>query len=227
MGYTYSVTITNHSSHPDYFMLFQNDPTSWDKNAMSLAWFAKYSNPAPNSRVKFSWTVDWGFSWAEIGELKPGILFEASDSVLTSPSSNQITLTYNGAYDFQSQQAGADPSRLYLREDGSIPLKSAAAVGVTMSGSTVYAAQARPNANLTFSPHPSYFLAYGNYAPGDVIDVSSVNNPLELRYETGVYALTTTLNKDDSWTEPSSVAQMNRRLLEARSRKPDLHWTGL
>jgi hypothetical protein len=29
MGYTYSVTITNHSSHPNYFMLYQNDPTSW------------------------------------------------------------------------------------------------------------------------------------------------------------------------------------------------------
>jgi len=227
MGYTYSVVITNHSSHPDYFMLFQNDPGSWDKNAMAVAWFAKYSNPSPNATVKFSWTIDWAFSWAETGELKPGIQFEASDSVKTSPTTNQITLTYNGAYDFANQQAGADPARLYLREDGSIPLNSLASVGVTMSGSTVYATQARPNQNLTFSPHPTYFLAYGNYAPGDVIDVSTVNNPLELPYETGVYSLSCTLNKDDSWSGPFTVMQRNKQLLEARTKNPKLHWTGL
>jgi hypothetical protein len=36
---------------------------------------------------------------------------------------------------------------------------------------------------------------------GDVIDVSTVNNPLRLEYPTGVYALTTTLNVDGSWDD--------------------------
>jgi hypothetical protein len=186
-----------------------------------------FSNPAPNSSIKFSWTVDWGFSWADVGELQPGIHYEASNHVSTTPSTNQITLTYNGAYDFTSQQAGADQTRLYVREDGSIPVQASGSVGVTMSGSTVYATQARPNTNLTFSPHPSYFLAYGDYVEGDVIDVSTVNNPLELVYQTGIYSLKTTLNPDDSWTPPTTLAQFNRHLLEARTKRPKLHWTAL
>ena len=41
--------------------------------------FAKW--PGPNVTVKVTWTVDWGFSWADTGELQPGIIFEASDLV--------------------------------------------------------------------------------------------------------------------------------------------------
>jgi hypothetical protein len=227
MGYTYSVSIVNHSSHPAYFMLYQNDPTSWDPNALALAWFAKFSNPGPNALVKFSWAVEWGFSWAETGTLKPGIQYEASDSRTSSPGNNQITLTYNGAYDFVSQQAGADPNRLYIKEDASIPINSAASVGVTMSGSTVYATQARPTTNLTLSPHPTYYLAYGNYAPGDVIDVSTINNPLPLVYQTGVYSLHTTLNVNDTWTPPQNLVALNKHLLAAKSENPKAHWTEL
>lgn len=227
MGYTYSVSITNHSSHSSYFMLYQNDPTSWDPNALALAWFAKFSNPGPQALVRFSWEVGWGFSWAETGDLKPGVQFEASDSRVASPGNNQITLTYNGAYDFVNQQAGADPNRLYIREDSSIPTSSLASVGVTMSGSTVYATQARPTTNLTLTPHPTYYLAYGNYAPGDVIDVSTINNPLPLVYQTGVYALRTTLNINDTWTPPTSLAAFNKRLLAERAKNPKAHWTDL
>jgi len=225
MAYIYSVTITNHASHSDYFMVYQNDPTSWSPNALALAWFAKYSNPAPNATVKFSWVIDWGFSWGETGELKEGVNFEASDFVMSSPDKNQITLDYNGAYDFTEQQKGPDPSRLYLRQTGSIPIKSQASVGVTMSGSTVYATQARPNTNLTFSPKPSYYLAYGSYIPGQVIDVSSINNPLKLEYPTGIYSLSTTLNADNSWSTPTLLAQKNAQFLEARSQNPKALWT--
>lgn len=220
MGYTYSVSITNHSSHSDYFMLFQNDPGSWSANAFAIAWFSKYSNPGPNVLVKFSWTVDYGFSWADTGALSPGILYDASDSRSSSPGNNLIRLGYNGAYFFYDQGAGPDPDRLYVGEDATVPTQATASVGITMSGSTVYATQARPNTNLTLSPHPSYYLAYGNFLPGEVIDVSTISNPLKLEYDTGVYALYTTLNKDDTWTPPTSAAMKNRRLLEARTRNP-------
>jgi hypothetical protein len=214
MGKKYSVTVNNRASHSAFFMVFQNDPTSWSPNALSLAWFAKYSNPSKTARVKFEWTVDTGFSWAETGELKPGIQFAATELYDPSNGLNKITLDYNGAYQFIDPTSGADKDRFYLNETKNIPLKSQAAVGVTMSGSTVYAVQARPNQNLTFSPHPEYFIAYGDYLEGDVIDVSTVNNPLRLEYPTGVYALTTTLNVDGSWDDPVTLAQSNQKLLQ-------------
>lgn len=227
MPYTYTLTINNRSAHSDYFMVFQNDPGSFDSNAMALAWFSKYSNPGPNVTVKFTWTIDWGFSWADTGVLAPGVRYDANDVTPATSTTNQITLDYNGAFQFTNQQAGPDPTLFYIRENGDIPVNSSGSVGITMSGSTVYATQARPNNNLTFSPHPQYFLAYGNYQEGQVIDVSTVNNPLELDYETGIYSLTVTLNADDTWSPTLSLAEVNTRFLEMRKKNPKLALTDM
>jgi len=209
MGMIYSVTVNNHASHSAYFMVFQNDPTQWAPNALSLAWFAEFSNPGPSSRVKFQWSVDTGFSWAETSELQPGTQFTATETYDATGLNNKITLDYDRAYRFVNPIPGPDRSRFYLAESASVPGRSAAAVGVTMGGSTVYAAQARPNQNLAFSPRPRYFIAYGDYEEGDVIDVSAINNPLELPYPAGVYALTTTLNANGTWDPPKSLAHSN------------------
>lgn len=213
MGKIYSVTVNNHASHSACFMVFQNDPTQWAPNALSLAWFAQYSNPGPSSRIKFQWGVDTGFSWAETGELSPGMQFTATETCDLAGLNNKITLDYNRAYQFADPGRGPDPSRFYLAESPRIPLKSAAAVGVTMGGSTVYAVQARPSQNLSFSPHPKYFIAYGDYEEGEVIDVSALDNPLELPFPGGVFALTTTLNADGSWDRPVSLLQANESRL--------------
>lgn len=225
MAYEYTLTVNNHSAHSDYFMVFQNDPGSFDRNALALAWFAKYSNPGPTVTVKFTWTIDWGFSWADTGVLSAGVKYDASEVVLAAPTKNQITLDYNGAFQFTNQQAGPDPALLYIGESPNIPVNSAGSVGITMSGSTVYATQARPNNNLTFTPHPVYYVAYGNYQPGQVIDVSTVNNPLKLNYQQGIYSLTVTLNKDDTWSQPLALAELNSQFLAMRKKNPKLALT--
>lgn len=225
MSYAYTLHITNHSAHNDSFMVFQNDPGSFDSNAMALAWFSKFSNPGPNVLVTFTWTIDWGFSWADSGSLAPGVLYAAADQVPATSNTNMIPLSFNGAYQFGLQTAGANPNLFYIAEDPSIPVASSASVGITMSGSTVYATQARPNTNITATPHPVYYLAYGNYQAGQVIDISTVNKPLSLNYDTGIYSLSTTLNADDSWTTPVTTSARNAAFLAAQKKKPSLHWT--
>lgn len=226
MSYEYSLTIINHASHSAYFMVYQNDPGTFDPNAKALAWFSKYSNPGPNVTVKFTWTVDWGFSWADTGELTRGVVYSATDKVAATQTTNQISLDYNGAYMFTNQQAGPDPNRFYIAETGNIPVNASASVGITMSGSTVYATQAQPNYTITASPHPVYWVAYGNYEEGEVIDVSSINNPLALPYDTGIYSLTTTLNPDNTWTNPTTLAARNAAFIRASKKDPELHWSG-
>jgi len=216
MAKQYSLTVNNQASHSAYFMVFQNDPTAWDPNALSIAWFAKFSHPSPTSKIKFSWGVDWGFSWGDTGMLQAGVQFDASETFKPQGSSdNSIVLDHSdNAYYFSKTSAGQDPDRFYIQESKNIPVNSGASVGMTMSGNTVYAVQARPNQNLTFSPHPTYYLAYGNYEEGTVIDVSTVNNPLPLVYATGVYSLSTTINADNTWTPPKSLASTNARFLK-------------
>ena len=216
MAKQYSLTVNNQASHSAYFMVYQNDPTAWDPNALSIAWFAKFSHPSPTAKIKFSWGVDWGFSWADTGKLQAGIQFDASETYAPQgPSDNLIQLDHsNNAYYFGKTSSGQDPDRFYIQESKNIPVNSSASVGMTMSGNTVYAVQARPNQNLTFSPHPTYYLAYGNFEEGKVIDVSTINNALQLVYPTGVYSLTTTLQADNTWTPPFSLAKSNARILK-------------
>jgi hypothetical protein len=213
MSTPYSVTIENHAKHSATFMVFQNDPGSLSGDALALAWFSKFSNPGATE--KFSWQISWGFCWADTGTLAAGVTF-SSDQQQDTSLGNEYTLSYNGAYELTTPTQGPDPSRLYIREDSSIPVDSTAAVGITMFGSPVYAVQAMPNTNLTFSPHPQYFLAYGDFVPGQVLDLSTVNNPVELKFETGVQNLHVILNADNSWGVPTSLRERNQNLLVAR-----------
>jgi len=214
---TYSITITNQSAHSDYLMVFQQDPGSLAPDAMALAWFSKFSNPG--STDLFSWQITWGFSWADTGTLAAGATFAVSQQTSAS-NGNQITLSNNGAYEFVDQTDGPDANLFYIVEDGSIPVDASGSVGITMYGNTVYAVQATPNTNLTFTPHPQYFLAYGNYTPGLVLDLSAVNKPLPLTYEAGIYSLAVTLNPDDSWSTVTTLAEKNASLLAGRKQKP-------
>jgi hypothetical protein len=207
----YTVNIRNNAASSDYLMVFQNDPGSFSSDALSLAWFSKYSNPG--SSVKFTWTVDWGLSWCETGSLQPGVVFDASQLWSGTQGENETILDYNLAYFFGANSKGPDASCLYLVESSNIPVNSDCAVGVTMSGSTVYATQALPNTTLTFSPHPVYYLAYGSFEQGQVLNVSSINNPLELVYPTGVYSLDVTLNADNTWSTPQTLVEANKARL--------------
>src|SRR5580692_3157684 len=110
MVFKYTLKVNNHSSHSNHFMVYQKDPTSWSPNAMSLAWFSKFSNPSPTAKVQFSWTIDWGLAWAETGELQPGISFVATETYDLSEG-NKATLDYNGAYQFVNFTKGPDPNR--------------------------------------------------------------------------------------------------------------------
>jgi len=221
MALQYSITINNRAATADTLMVFQNDPGSWSPNALSLAWFTKFSNPSPTAKVRFTWSLDVGLSWADTGVLAPGVDYVAAETYDPTAYNNynEATLDYNGAYLFKDFKPGPDPlPRLYLSESGNIPSASAASVGVTMAGSTIYATQAKPNQKLTFSLKPSYFLAYGSFEEGQVLNVSAINNPLQLTYPNGVYALETTLNRDYSWTPPVSSAIANAERMKLLSR---------
>ena len=83
---------------------------------------------------------------------------------------NQVTLSHAGGYyTFSNQIAGPDPKNYYINQDTSIPANMAAA-GLGMAGQATFAVQAQPNFTLIFNPTPSYFIAFGNYTNGQVLD---------------------------------------------------------
>ncbi len=194
----YSVIFKNESTNSGNICLFQKDPDIGVTDVMSLAWFSKYVYPSTN--VTFDWEIDYNFVWSETGELVPGVIFHASqspDANLTD--SNAITLSHDKAYHFKNQSSKTPQGSLYIQEDSTIPLKMAS-VGIGMSGCGTFVVQAQPNMNLTFTPHPEYWIAFGNYNQGQVLDIQEMTNDVQIKFPNGIYTMVATLKADNTWS---------------------------
>ena len=79
MTTNYSVDFINNSVNAGDVCIYQTQPDIGVYNVMSLAWIAKKA--ASHSEIKFTWGIDYSFVWSETGELKPGVIFDASQVV--------------------------------------------------------------------------------------------------------------------------------------------------
>lgn len=225
MSQTYSLIFQNNSSNAGDVCVYQQAPDLGVPNVMSLAWFAKYT--FPTTQVQFSWQINYNFVWSQTGVLVPGVMFIASQSPSANlSSSNQITLDYQqSAYEFTNQTVGAEPGSLYITETQNIPL-SQAAVGIGMSGVGTFVVQAQPNLNLVFTPHPTYWITFGTYQPGQVLDIEEINNPAQITFPPNVYSMTAILQPDNTWTVQPTQA-INAALVNARKSNSLARWGAL
>lgn len=218
----YTLQFRNNSTNPGNIIVFQQDPDLGVPNVFPLAWFSKYTYPLTNA--EFTWAIDYNFVWEETGPLVPGVVFKATqDPPANLTTSNQITLEYdagNGAYYFADQGPGPRPGNLYIRESASVPLKQAS-VGIGMSGAGTFAVQAQPNLSLTFTPHPRYYVAFGTFTKGEVLDIQEITNAAEVAYPAGVYHMMVVLNDDHTWSIFPAKA-VNEAVAIARQNRPQL-----
>lgn len=202
-GTQYSLNVINNSTNYVDLCVYQTPPDLGMSDVMTLAWF---SEPAyPTTTVRFNWTVDYSFVWSNSGALVPGAVFQASQTWPADPSDptdQQLLLTYSqNAYTFEKGQAVSAPKKgnLYIREDATVPLRQAS-VGIGMSGAGTFAVPTQPNQNLVFTPHPEYWVTAGTFEPGQVLDIEQISDNAEIAFPPGVFSMTATLNKDNTWT---------------------------
>jgi rhizosphere induced protein len=193
---TYEVVFVNNSTLSGNVCIFQTAVGS----QLSTVWLGRYSYP--DTQTTFKWSIDYAFTWAQTGPLMPGKQFMASQIVETSlTSDNKITIDYtDGAFAFTSKTLGPQPELLYVEQSANIPLNTAS-IGMAMSGSTVYVAQAAPNLVTAFNPVGSKgFIFFGDYEMGEVLDPEQISNKEELSFPESGYYLKAILNADHSWT---------------------------
>ncbi|MFZ5817492.1 MAG: protein rhiA [Bacillota bacterium] len=195
----YSLVFKNASSQFGSLCVYQTNPDISDPGVMSLAWFAKAAHPT--TKVVFTWETEYSFVWDETGLLRPGVIFDASQAWPADPQSmNQVTFTYSaGAYTFKDVRRGPRPNSLYINQEITVPANQAS-VGIGMSGAGTFVVQAQPNMNLIFSPHPKYWVTFGNFIQGQVLDITEISNKAEVLFPNGIYSMDVTLNQDNTWT---------------------------
>jgi hypothetical protein len=184
------------------FCVYQRPPDSVMPNAGSLAWLVMTAHRG--TTLHFTWTVDYSFLWAQSGILQPGVPFEASQIIPADLSTNnQVVFDYaEGAYLFEEGIIpGITPEQgtLYVQTSPVVPANDAS-VGIGMSGAGTFAAQAEPGMVATFTPHPAYGLAAGDYTQGEVIDIEHITDPVAIEFPDGQYVMTATLDGENLWT---------------------------
>ena len=194
----FSLSCHNSSANTGSFVVYQM-PFGGSPNTLPLAWFAHVA--APSTRVKFTWDTNYSFVWSETGVLAPGVEFYASQ---TRPADltglNQITFTdAGGGPTFSNPTAGHAPGSLTIVADSTVPLH-AFSIGLGMGGHPVFAAQALPNWITSFTPRPQYFVAFGEFTQGEVLDAQAISNACPIDYPANVHSLAAILSADDTWS---------------------------
>lgn len=183
MATKYSLTVQHHGTDFGDFCLYQtNDDQSED--IRSLAWFTKSAHP--ETTLTFEWNIDYSFTWSEEGVLVPGVVFKASQIIPADPmdvSKNSIAFSRDkGAFLFHKTNMETSQGRLGICCDSNIP-SNTASIGVGMSGKSAYACVASPTLRYTFKPHPRYWVAFGRFEEGEVMDLNRMTEKFEIVFQ--------------------------------------------
>jgi hypothetical protein len=195
----YTVKFENQSSNMGSVCIYQTDASfNQDNNTMSVAWFMKRTHPQTN--VNFIWQPDYSFVWSETGELKPGVIFEASQVIEADLQSlNKMTFDYNqGAFFLTNGGSNGEVGSLEISETCNIPFDRAS-VGIGMAGAATFVKPAQPNMNIKITPNPEYWITFGNYEKGEVLDISEITNKQKIVFAPNKYSITAILQEDNTW----------------------------
>jgi hypothetical protein len=199
MSTNYSCTVKNDSAQSGDFCIFQEVPDVNIPNIVTLAWLAKAANPT--TTLKFDWSLDYSFIWSNTTNLQPGTQVATSQNwPCDTTTSNRICLDkLNNAYTFDNQTQGDYRGNLYI-DQGQTVQSNKISVGIGMSGNGTFLVPSQPNMQLCFTPKPTYWLVFGSFVEGEVVDVAQVTeNAFKLDYK-GVTDMSVTLGANNIFT---------------------------
>ncbi|SER80884.1 hypothetical protein [Actinokineospora terrae] len=177
LGAQHSVAVTNHSTVDGRnAVLFQGSPSLPD-NAVPLAWLARLSRPG--TTVTLEWSLNYCFVHGRQGNLHDGVDYGGA-GVLDARLAryNVAGLSYRaGTFGFRREQGDHPDGVLAIFQDDTVPGRGAyrrGCVGIGMDGAATFVAATEPGVDLTFDPHPEYWLTLARYAAGAVVDPAAI-----------------------------------------------------
>lgn len=194
----FTLRFKNRSESQHDFLCYQQGIDVNRPNVFTLAWFAK---PVANGvDVDFSWTIDYNFVWSEQGELMPGLMFSANQVLPAGLTQmNRVEFTrQDGAFRFDQQSGSGAEGSLTINGDNRVP-KKLASFGIGMSGQGTFAVDAEPNLSAIFTPHPSYWVSFGSFEQGQILDIQTLVNTAEVKFPANVFKATAELDSGNNW----------------------------
>ena len=228
-GTAYTMNFINNSNNDWNFCCYQKDPGILAQGAYSAAWFVAQT-VHPTTQVKFSWTIDYGLSWAQSGVVGPGIIYDASQNWSVTYALNTVTLTKKGgSYTFENQKEQNPTNAFMILQDGTVVRENNVGVGISMvvrgSGAsglnTIYVQAAQPNVTTQFYVTPKYYVVFmQDIQASEILDVQNMTNTVEVAYAPGVTSMVATLDSQNQW-RVGTTASLNAAVRTARATKPE------
>jgi hypothetical protein len=213
MATQYSLLLHNQSTRPGYFCVYATavNPQQVQHDLRTLAWATYPANP--NGDVEFDWLMNYSFSWCKTGVLTNGVIYKASAHLSTDPGNAQTNRAYLDKNDYgynlinDSKANAPYPGGMAITTSGLI-VNNDVSIGIGIDGNPVLAVLATPNYTFTFFPDLKYWVAFGDYKKGQVLDLNSMSTVQELNFVDNVYALDITLSSSNTWTV-KTLTQLN------------------
>lgn len=228
-GTQYTMNFINNSANSWNFCCYQKDPGILAQGAFSAAWFVAQT-VHPTTQVKFSWTIDYGLTWAQSGTVGPGIIYDASQNWPVTYAENTVTLTKSGgSYTFENQRVQNPTNAFMVVQDGTVVPQDGVGVGISMvvqgsgaSGlSPIYVQGAQPNITTQFYVTPKYYVVFAkNIQASEILNVQNMTNTVEVPYAPGVTSMVATLSSQNQW-HVGTTSGLNAAVTRARAAKPE------
>lgn len=203
MSQYYNLTLKNNSAKPWTFYVYQQAPEQPGNEVFSLAWFASPFHIMPDTRINFSWTMEYGFVCGTCESVRPGATFSASDQVSGDLNSkNEIELVnWKNKPSLNNPVRGNHSGALTIRSHSDVPDKSVA-VGMSLSGSATFITATGPNLTHVFTPTPTYWIAAGTEVQaGTILDITAIKQNAKVVFPANSHSLTYSLGPDNQWTQ--------------------------
>lgn len=187
MSLEYKVTCQNNSELTGAFCIFQtlrHQEPVLTAQARSLSWLTKKVHS--RTGTQFIWTDNLFFVWGEYAAYE--VIHTASKlkADMDNPNRRSALLSYqDGAYILKySNRADADEGKLLIHADDTVR-NNEVVVGIgnfvnvssCSVGAIVY--DTLKNFNYPIQPVVDYYVTFGNYKSGQIIDLSDIVTPVK------------------------------------------------
>lgn len=200
MSDKYTLNVDVQSTITGDVCVFQEAPDTNISKVLTLAWLTKRAHH--NTQLVFDWTLDYNFNWGQAGYLGSDkrAQFQASQVLPANlTTQNQISFNYDdGAYQFagESQNINGE-GNLYILQGGNVKSNDAL-VGIGMSGAGSFVVESQPNLKLIFHPKPTYYLVFGDFIQGEVVDITELSNTYKVVFD-GTTEKSVKLTANNTW----------------------------
>lgn len=209
--------VTNNSEieHPKFAVYCRVPVVGGGGDPFGTAWIVQEIGRG-NTR-EYGWNIVYRFVWSA-QRTENGYAWSATNSAEADPNSKTkcaITFTHDGDFKFEPKQVAApygDHLAIHSTSQVPPPSRTPSSVGISIDGKTVVVADSGPNLTATFTLHPTYYIGAGSFTQGEMIDVASMTDLHEIKYQNNEIARWVTLNPDNTWNDvsytPDDIAKM-------------------